>query len=174
MSTPRRCSTRARRSSPAMGSLPSRTTLSTACGKDRPAWSPPAIRPSVSASWPLNLLSRRECRNLQVEPRTDDPEHEGQQQPSLGPLKTKADEGGPHGDARVQQQPLGGRQRGTRACEPLGDARLEIRRHHLVGERDGRAPEVSATAGLALTRALLRRRSRRRGDCRRTTCWGRR
>ena len=51
ISTPRRASTRARRNSLAIGSEPSRTTVSTDWASERPAERLPDISCSVSASW---------------------------------------------------------------------------------------------------------------------------
>ena len=59
MSTPSRDSTSARRNSPAIGSLPSLTTVCTDCASERPADRLPAMSWSVSASWPLNASVRR-------------------------------------------------------------------------------------------------------------------
>ena len=53
----------ARRNSPAIGSVPSRTTVSTAWGSERPAWSAPAMIWSVWASCSLNALIRRVSLN---------------------------------------------------------------------------------------------------------------
>ena len=69
------------RSSPAIGWCPSRTTVSTACGSERPAERPPAMSVRVSASWALKAAWRLACLRLSHhhgsdEPREEEDDHE--------------------------------------------------------------------------------------------------
>ena len=61
---PRLISRRARVSSSEMGGVELRATASIACGRDNPALSALASKPTMSGRRPLKVFRRRRCRNL--------------------------------------------------------------------------------------------------------------
>ena len=91
---------------------------------------------------------------LEVHPWADDAHYEPDDRQASA-SEHKAGGGCSHGDPDVEQEPLGGGQRGPGPGESLGDARLQVSRDHLVCQRDRRTLEVRAAARAALAAALF-------------------
>lgn len=115
--------------------------MSTACGSESPAESPPASRSRVAGSCPLNAASRRAWRHRSHRPRGDRADHQ-QQRGECGAREQEPDEPREHGDAGVGQDPLRGGHRGPGAREPQGDPLVDVAGHGPPGEPGRPLPQA--------------------------------